>query len=154
MIDDALVLMAKEAAAKHALDPALVCAVIEQESGGDTWAFRYEPDFYARYIQPMLAAGQVKTPAAGTVESEAFARATSWGLMQVIGESAREAPVNYYGPLPALCDPATGIDVGCRLLARKLELAESNVRTALLLWNGGADQNYPLEVMAKAAAYK
>ena len=165
MIDAALITMAKEIAGRHALDGALVCAVIEQESSGDTWAMRYEPAFYARYIAPMLAAGQISQAPPTTAETEATARATSWGLMQVMGETAREAPVNYYGPLAALCDPATGIEVGCRRLAADLAKAAAGnpvlapgdpliTQSALSLYNGGADPSYPSAVLARVPKYQ
>ena len=45
-----LLTLARQAAADHGLDPVLVCAVIEQESGWNTWSMRYEPAFFARYV--------------------------------------------------------------------------------------------------------
>ena len=38
--------LARHIACEHALDPALVCAVIEQESAWNPWAVRYEPDSF------------------------------------------------------------------------------------------------------------
>jgi soluble lytic murein transglycosylase-like protein len=35
--------LARKAAAAQSLDPALVCAVVEQESAWNPWAMRYEP---------------------------------------------------------------------------------------------------------------
>src|SRR5437016_1759983 len=79
-----LVALAHEAARAHSLWPELVCAVIEQESSWDPWALRYEPAFYARYVEPQLYRGMIRQ------ETEARARAFSWGLMQVMGQVARE----------------------------------------------------------------
>jgi soluble lytic murein transglycosylase-like protein len=42
--------LARTIAAAHTLDPALVCAVIEQESAWNPWAVRYEPGFLSRYV--------------------------------------------------------------------------------------------------------
>ena len=51
--------LARSIAAAHALDPALVCAVIEQESAWHQWAVRYEPSFLSRYIAPLYTAGKL-----------------------------------------------------------------------------------------------
>ena len=104
--DPALIALAKQFAVTNNLYPELVCAVIEQESAWDTWAYRYEPEFYQHYITPLLDRGEVKT------RTEATMRATSWGLMQIMGQVARE--YGFQGPfLSALCVPETGIRIGC-----------------------------------------
>jgi hypothetical protein len=45
-----LLVLARKAAAAQSLDPALVCAVVEQESAWNPWAIRYEPLFFAKYL--------------------------------------------------------------------------------------------------------
>lgn len=106
-----LIALARSTASKHALDTALVCAVVEQESSWDTHAIRYEPAFRALYVAPL------KLP-----PTEEIARSISWGLMQVMGQVAREH--GFSGKfLSALCDPATGLDIGCAVLAAKLASA-------------------------------
>ena len=45
-----LVALARKAASAQSLDPSVVCAVIEQESSWNTWAMRYEPAFFAKYV--------------------------------------------------------------------------------------------------------
>jgi hypothetical protein len=162
VIDESIILIAKEIAPRHGLDPALVCAVIEQESSGNTWAIRWEAAFYVKYILKL-----------GLESTEGTARAISWGLMQVMGEVAREN--GWTGPLPALCDPNTGIEIGCKVLAAKrataarMEAGETitpgpgmTVAQAfamiidsktLELWNGGGNLNYVAEVLARVKAY-
>src|SRR5258708_9578726 len=66
----------------------------------------------------------------------------SWGLMQVMGQVAREFGFAEES-LPELCDPATGVDVGCLVLAKRLARARGDVPAALLAWNGGRKINYP-----------
>jgi soluble lytic murein transglycosylase-like protein len=128
-------------AAKYGLDPAIVCAVCEQESSWNPWAMRYEPEFYARYIVAM------KLPNA----TEAFARACSFGLLQVMGQVAREQ--GFGGQfLTQLCDPDIGLDIGCRKL-RKCFAEYSEPEVALLKYNGGGNPNYGKEVMARMAKY-
>lgn len=137
-----LVALAKEIAGKYALDPALVCAIVEQESSWNPWAFRYEPAFYAHYVMPQR----------GLSATEAYARAFSWGLLQIMAEVAREE--GFRGDIPSLCDPATGLDAGCNHFKRKLVSADSNVTKALLLWNGGSNIAYPTQVMARVEKYQ
>jgi hypothetical protein len=40
------------------------------------------------------------------------------------------------------------------VLAAKLAAADGNVERALLLWNGGANAQYPEQVLARAEKYK
>jgi soluble lytic murein transglycosylase-like protein len=140
-----LVALARETAAAHALDPALVCAVIEQESGWNPWAMRYEPAFFAKFVAPLYTNNQISA-------SEAYARGFSWGLMQVMGQVARE---NGFGAefLSALCDPRQGITLGCVVLHKKLSAAEGDVTRGLLAWNGGGNASYPGAVFARKPRY-
>jgi hypothetical protein len=106
----------------------------------------------------------------------------SWGLMQVMGQVAREH--SHPGPdsaatsaaprrsdseggsalvgftlsdshaLSLLCDPATGLEIGCRVLAAKLAASHGDVTRALLLWNGGGNPSYATEVLARMPRYR
>lgn len=127
-------------AQKAGIDPALACAIVEQESSGNTWAIRYEPAFYTHYIVPLKLGA-----------TESFARSTSWGLMQLMGECAREH--GYKGDLAALCDPDTGLTWGLIHFKSKLELAKGDISKALQFWNGGGAPNYASEVLARVAQY-
>ena len=138
---DKLVAMARAAAESHRLDAELVCAIVEQESSWNPWAIQYEPAFFAKYVEPSVAKLHLSA-------TEASARATSWGLMQVMGQVAREH--GFRGEyLSELCDPGNGLDVGCRLFVAKLAAAKGDVETALRLWNGGGNANYADEVLAR-----
>ncbi|MGB8850988.1 MAG: lytic transglycosylase domain-containing protein [Candidatus Acidiferrales bacterium] len=140
--------LAIAAAARHQLDPALVCAIVEQESAWKPWAIRFEPAFFARYVAPLFAICKIE-PATNT---EAYSRAISWGLMQVMGQTARER--GFAGKfLSELCDPATGLDAGCDLFAHKLAIVEGKIERALALWNGGTNPEYPAQVLARVASY-
>jgi soluble lytic murein transglycosylase-like protein len=140
-----LVAMASRAAAAQSLDPAVVCAVVEQESGWNTWAMRYEPLFFAKYVAPLYTNSKVSA-------SEAYARGFSWGLMQVMGQVAREAG---FDPLflSALCDPEQGLAVGCKVLRKKFDVMGGDTMRGLLAWNGGANAAYPAQVLARKAHY-
>jgi len=161
-----LIALAGAAAAKHALDfsfsvesqtytaGALVCAIVEQESAWEAHAIRYEPAFRTRYVAPL-----------GLSPTEEIARSISWGLMQVMGQVAREHGFNGKF-LSALCEPEAGLDIGCAVLASKLAAAKgqgialgenSSARVSdaaviarmLQLWNGGANPDYAAQVFAR-----
>lgn len=146
IVDGRLMEMARKAAEAEGLDPAVVCSVVEQESAWNPWAMRYEPLFFAKYVAPLYTNNRVGA-------TEAYARGFSWGLMQVMGQTAREMGMNSLH-LSALCDPATGLAVGCKILKAKLEKAGGELRKALLAWNGGANPDYADEVVARMARYR
>ena len=166
-----LIALARTTAEAHQLDAALVCAICEQESAWNPWAIRYEPAFFAHYIAPQFGAGKISN-------TEAQARAFSWGLMQVMGQVAREhnfgvvspgggapnpqsssspqmhSPFGTVGaPLAQLCDPACGLEIGCTVFAAKLAAAHGDATRALQLWNGGGNPSYASEVLARVAGY-
>lgn len=85
--------LAVETALEFGIEPALVCAVITNESSWKTDATRFEPAFFNRYISHMT----------GLSDEEKKNRATSFGLMQIMGQVAREQ--GFDGPLTDLFDP-------------------------------------------------
>ena len=145
IVQPELIELARRIAASHGIDPQLVCAVIEQESAWNPWAVRYEPGFLSRYIAPLYTAGKFSA-------TEAYTRAMSWGLMQVMGQVARESGFDE-ASLAELCDPVTGIDFGCKILAKRLARSKGDVSAELQAWNGGADANYSAEVLARTRNY-
>jgi soluble lytic murein transglycosylase-like protein len=140
-----LVALASRAAAVQSLDPALVCAVVEQESGWNPWAMRYEPAFFAKYVANLYTNNKISA-------SEAYARGFSWGLMQVMGQVARETGFDALF-LSALCDPEQGLATGCRVLRKKLDAMAGDATRALLAWNGGGNPAYAAQVLARRAHY-
>lgn len=102
----------EEAAAIHDLPVNLVAAIVSVESDFNPAAIRYEPDFFIRYI----AGRSFKAVFPCSKETEAHARATSWGSMQIMGQVARER--GFSGTfLSELCVPAVGLYWGCAHLA-------------------------------------
>ena len=73
-----LLVLARKAAVAQSLDPALVCAVVEQESAWNPWAIRYEPAFFSKYVASLYTNNKIAA-------TEAYSRGFSWGLMQVMG---------------------------------------------------------------------
>jgi soluble lytic murein transglycosylase-like protein len=140
-----LITLARRAAAAQSLDPAWVCALVEQESAWNPWAMRYEPLFFAKYVATLYTNNKVSA-------SEAYARGFSWGLMQVMGQVAREAG---FDPLflSALCDPEQGLAIGCKVLRKKFDAMVGDTSRALLAWNGGGNPAYAAQVLARKAHY-
>jgi len=140
-----LLTLARHAAEARALDPGLVCAVIEQESAWNPWAMRYEPAFFTKYVAPLYTNNKITA-------TEAYARGFSWGLMQVMGQVARESGFDAQF-LSALCDPEQALAVGCKVLRKKFDAANGDTTCALLAWNCGANALYPAQVLARRAHY-
>ena len=138
--------LAKTTAASHGLQPELVCAVCEQESAWNPWAIRCEPAFKAHYIDGDPILGQLS-------DTEAWSRSFSWGLMQVLGEVARELGFSRPHFVSELCDPVVGLEYGCKHLANKMKQAGGDITKALLLWNGGGNKEYPTQVIARMVKY-
>jgi soluble lytic murein transglycosylase-like protein len=140
-----LIALAKKAAEAAGIFAAIVCAICERESSWNHYALRYETAFFGKYVAPQYAAGKIDI-------TEAQARAFSWGLMQVMGEEARE--FGFVGSIAGLCHPETGLAIGCRIFAHKLAVNHGDVAAALQAWNGGGNPNYAREVLALADKYK
>jgi len=140
-----LIALTRKAAAMQSLDPALVCAVVEQESSWNTWAMRYEPAFFAKYVANLYTNNKITA-------SEAYARGFSWGLMQVMGQVAREFGCDA-AFLSALCDPELGLAVGCKVLRKKFDAMDGDVTRGLLAWNGGGNPAYANQVLARRTHY-
>jgi soluble lytic murein transglycosylase-like protein len=70
----------------------------------------------------------------------------------VMGQVAREFGFNE-ASLAELCDPAKGIELGCKILAKRLARSKDDVSAALQAWNGGAIMNYATQVMTRTRNY-
>lgn len=135
-----------ECSHRYQLNPRLIAAVIFQESGGDAFAFRFEPGFYEKHFKNRSRKqliGHVSQRA--TLATELIMRSCSYGLMQILGETARENGLD--GDfLTELFDPQTNIDFGCKLLF-KFSQKSQTAEEMLLKYNGGGRPEYATEVM-------
>lgn len=98
--------MIGHAAVKHKVPVDLLSAMIEVESGWNPWAMRYEAHYrhLVEYSHGLVSAA-----------TEANQQKTSWGLLQVMGATARE--MGCTEPfLSVLCRPEIGIAFGCKYL--------------------------------------
>lgn len=143
MNEQSLIEQVKQHARLNNVDPALACAVVEQESAWNVWAIRYEPGFYMRYVVHQVNLN----------ETERSARATSWGVFQMMGQVARELGFEQKF-LSSLCDPDFGIPLGIKKLKQCLEACGGDEAKALLRWNGGGNAEYPLQVLARKEKYQ
>ena len=138
------------AALAHGLDPLVVAALIQVESGGQPWAWNPEPVY--RYLwnvrdavpfRPMTVSElRSKYPPsdfpclAGDPDQEYWGQQASWGLMQIMGAVARER--GYRDPyLTALCDVDTNLALGCEHFRVQLVWAHGDVEKALGAYNAG-----------------
>lgn len=136
-----LILLAKSIALSNDLSSTLVCAICEQESNWNPWAVRYEPAFFIRYTSTLKVS-----------ETEKYSRAFSYGLMQIMGQTARE--FGFSGQYcTEICDPETSLSLGCKKLKHCLSLSNGNVEDALLKYNGGGNKSYPSSVLSRMKNY-
>lgn len=116
----------KENAALFNLPFEVVLSMVHVESGGNARATRHEPAFQARYIKPLNLADA----------GEELGRATSWGLLQIMGQTARE--IGFKGDFEQLLSPADGLYWGCKFLARLRKKYPSEPwRVICRAYNGG-----------------
>ncbi len=127
------------AAEKHKIREDVLACIVWQESRGDYLAARFEPRFYTRLILPKSAkqlSGYVPSPIP-TLDTEKVMRSTSYGLCQMMGETARwfgKLKCNYLDV--ALRDPALSVDLGAGYLAWLLKKRYNNYEQALRMYNG------------------
>lgn len=96
----------QDIAAKYALDPLLVEAIVLTESAGNTDAFRFEPDFYNRYIKPKKMFPGMNPRRISS----------SYGLMQLMWPVAVERGFPAANSPELLFLPETGLEYGCKHL--------------------------------------
>lgn len=158
MNKDQMVALAKQFAVAHGLDPALVCAVCEQESGWNPWINRYEPAFETnpRYAANIQADAHILVHSVTyevTLATEIKNRCMSWGLLQTLGQTAREFGAKC--PLPNLADPSYGLEWGTTILKHKIAVVgKGDVVVGLEEYNGGANLNYATEVQSRMGSYR
>ena len=160
MTKDELITLAKATAAEYGLDPALFCALVEQESGWYSYANRYESGFFRRYIKAMLPVNKGDQPNFSPPKprgntsnvTEAENRATSFGLCQVMGQVARELGCKAEA-LTELTRPEIGLEFGARRLKKAMDRKHGIARDALLDYNGGGEAKYPDLVLARMKNY-
>lgn len=120
----------EDCATEFGLDPNLVGAVIQIESGGVPYRIRVEPNF--GYVNaPERYAKRLGI----TKDSEILCQKTSWGLMQLMGATARDQ--GYETHLTGLVEPVVGIYWGCMYLGSRVKKYKTT-KAAVAAYNAGS----------------
>lgn len=137
------------ACGKHSIPFELFASLIMRESEGILNAGRFEQSFYLKYVLPHHREGLIgHVPEhLPDIASEKIFRGISYGLTQIMGETARE--MGFAGDrLFDLFEPDINVEFGGKFFARCMKLSHGDERGALLHWNGGDDEQYHDKVFA------
>jgi soluble lytic murein transglycosylase-like protein len=135
---DSIIAAIRRHADSRGIAPSLLLALVEQESDFYPWATRSESGFHSKYVIPLAANGAIPF-------TELFQRSISWGLGQVMGQTARES--GYTGPIGQLLEVETNLHVTCNVFEARLRAVGGDPRLALLRYNGGGRPAYADEVL-------
>lgn len=126
----------QQTAYRHGVDPALVKAIIKNESNFNPMAYRHEPHI----------------------------NDTSWGLMQVLLKTAREVSGNKNLTATELIKPEINIDIGTKYIAKQLVRYGQSIKDAIAAYNAGSarktitgsyiNQDYVNKVYSSYVIYK
>lgn len=123
---------------KSAPSLALVLAIMKQESNGEPWAVRYEPEFN-KWLNGRIAANPALFKVYGRAISrstEVIMRSSSFGQFQIMGQTLRE--LGFAGQyLTECCDPKISAEYGIKFLA-KLMNKYNNEDAAIAAYNAGS----------------
>lgn len=112
------------------VDPLILVSLIYTESRGNQFATRYEGGFH---FTSNLAKWARHTHV--LEQTELVGQKTSWGLMQVMGGTARE--MGFDGNFPQLCDAGIGIKYGAMYYWRQMERYKDPMQ-AVAAYNAGS----------------
>jgi soluble lytic murein transglycosylase-like protein len=165
--------MIRRAAAAHGLPAAIVASMVEQESAGNPEAWNPEPPYpylwdVKRNRKFVLLPGEAlaKSPPErfptlqGDRDQEWWAQQASWGLLQIMGATARELGCRAEYLTHLVADPTAGLEYGCLYLARLLKRC-GTIDGAISAYNAGSPQPpgskvwhaYVVPVMSRVDAY-
>lgn len=145
------------AAQQAQIPPELILAIIEVESNGQPYAARINPTY--AYTMP-----QARRPAICNMDTELYMQRTSWGLMQIMGATARS--VGFDGWLPELAEPHVNIQVGVAIIGNLMTRHQKKYGVAgvIAAYNAGSprvrgdgkfiNQGYVDKVMKAMEKYK
>jgi len=117
-------------AKRYDLDISLVVAIVMAESSGIKEKIRYEKGY------PFFndTEGFAKKNCI-TRDTETNAQKMSWGLMQVMGSTARD--MGFTDLLPKMIYPNFNIEIGCKYLGYLFKKYEGNKERAISAYNAG-----------------
>lgn len=117
-------------AAKEGVDPKLIAAVAQHESGGNQWALRYEPDYQWLY-KPQNYSHALNI----SLDTEICMQKFSIGYCQLMFAVCRE--LGFKDEAGRMFDPELNFTYGCRHLKRFLD-KYGNIPDALSAYNAGS----------------
>lgn len=123
-------------AAGIGIPPEAVLAIIEVESDGNPYATAYNQNYSWVNMQ-------AKRPANCSANTESVHQRTAWGLMQVMGATARQA--GFEGWLPELVDPEVNMRTAIAYLAqlRRKHFETHGIDGVIAAYNRGAPRKSP-----------
>jgi soluble lytic murein transglycosylase-like protein len=122
------------------LPPALLAAFVQEESNFNPFATRTEPSYLKK--KAVIAAARKWSREHGgipTYQTELFYRSTSMGLMQPMGEVAREQGFNKKY-LSELITPFNSLSEGAKHLKTKLRRYGKDTLSAISAYNQGSNK--------------
>ena len=130
----------QEAKGNKKVPVALVMAIIAQESKGNPFAIRYEPSYFFWLTNRLTKAAFKDLPGTKlgicSKDTEMKLRACSFGLMQVLGQTARENGFDGIY-ITELCDVETSIRIGLNYLSKLCNKYEHETH-AVAAYNAGS----------------
>jgi len=114
------------------IDPEVIEAIIRVESSGNPWAVRHEPRFLVWLKTRIKSLNSVATQT-----TEYQLRSTSFGLGQIMGQTARELGFNE-PYLTQLCDPDINIRYTCKYFGKLLRRYRGEEHWAISAYNAGS----------------
>ena len=120
-------------ASKFKLPIGLVRAICKTESDFIPTAVRWEPAFYHKYIKPRI---DHENPKLNIPFEEAIGNACSFGLMQIMGSTARS--MGYDGDLTGLWQPIINLNYCCKFLNKLIKRYSGNFFHAIAAYNAGS----------------
>jgi hypothetical protein len=124
-------------ARKYRVPPELLAALIQEESRFDIWATRTEPHYKLnKVVQREARAHSKRFNGIPTVQTEIDDRSRSYGLMQPMGQVAREQGFNNQF-LAELYLPENSIEQGAKLLRKKFDRYGTDTLAVISSYNQG-----------------
>lgn len=152
MLNSPVQLLVDAIAATHGLDRFLLTAQVIHESGGIPWATRFERGY--RWTFPPSEPRTIVAIPPCSSDTEEVCQKTSWGLLQIMGATARE--LGYREPFLSrlAVDASIALDLGCQYLLRQID-RHGGVERALAAYNAGsptleAMERYAIPILTRA----
>jgi len=141
MYDNLIIKISKDLYFKK---PEIIQALMCQESRGNPHAVRFELGYYTnKIVEAESLVWSKKYKGIPTADTERVMRSTSFGLMQIMGQLARE---HGYSPqfLTQLLIAEENIMLGVKILNNWIKKLNGNEDHAILAWNRGPGCAVPI----------